>query len=191
MPKLRIVVNGYSLPWGFSGVAVRRACELVLSQPGIPQSELMEKSAYFANISTSNSTWLVSPGEKSPALKLWHRERSGKRFLCYPNEFTSELIGAHEARAFEWTSRHRNHLVQGDIVPKEGDIVEVKFGKFSHYPQSWVHALFLGWNSGSGAKASTLVELGEKVEHRYIAQFSVLLDGKCLTSSRGKVRACK
>lgn len=185
------MVNGYPLPWGGSGIAVRRACEIILSQPGVPQHDVMVLSAKFANISVNNSSWIVSPGKKSPALKLWNRERVGKKFLCYPNEFTKDLVGAYEAKREEWLKRNLT-IVQGGAIPVKGDIVEVRqhVAHWSNLPKEWHHALFIGWTNRDIA-TPTLEELGKLVDYNSYANFTVMLNGSTVTTHSARVRVCK
>ena len=42
MSKEQLVVNGYKVPGGYSGAAVRRACELIIENPGITQKEVLD-----------------------------------------------------------------------------------------------------------------------------------------------------
>lgn len=96
MAKNKLVVNGYSVPSGFSGVAVRRACELVLEHPGITQVKLLEEAVHTSGLNFSTAGWITSPGRKSPACILWDRRKEGV-FKCYPNAFTAHVTGSQDA----------------------------------------------------------------------------------------------
>jgi len=191
MPRNSIVVNGYSVPFGKSGVAVIRACEIVNSEPGIPQAELMRRACEFANISLSSSTWLVSPGKRSPALRLWDRKRVGRKYLCYPNEFTSLLSGAQSARFDEWM-RHARARTSGDVTPQKGDLVQVKNMRI-YTPWSTYNgkALFLGWTDCYDLTMDTLEEFGEKREYRTVPVPLVMVEGRILPLHLGKAKVIK
>jgi hypothetical protein len=192
MSRVRIVINGYPVPWGKSGVAVTKACEIVLAEPGVAQAELMNRATEFANISNTNSSWIVSPGEHSPALLLWDRKRIGRKYHCYPNEFTSALGGASEARANEWLRANKG-IVRGDQVPRKGDLVEVKNMRiFSPWSQFSGKALFLGWSNGSSETVTeTLEEYGEKFEYRCGTVPLLMMEGRVLPMHKGKVKVIK
>jgi len=99
MAKERLVINGYIVPGGRSGVAVRRACETVLANPGIPQTHLLQEAVRYSGINMGTAGWITSPGPKSPATLLWDRRKEGT-FKCYPNEHTEGVVGA-EAALFD------------------------------------------------------------------------------------------
>ena len=89
MAKEKTIVNGYTIPGGYSGVAVRRACETVLANPGITQKQLLAEAVMCSGLAASTAGWIVSPGNpwngKSPATRLWDRRVvPGHVFRCYP-----------------------------------------------------------------------------------------------------------
>jgi len=84
MAKQRIVVNGYPVPTGFSGVAVRRACELVVASPGIRQADPTRPTAacratltFMENLRPNIPTASRPAGKAPPA----HKRRPGCRLI--------------------------------------------------------------------------------------------------------------
>lgn len=129
MAKEKTIVNGYTVPGGYSGVAVRRACEVILNHPGISQKELLEVATMCSGLASSTAGWIVSPGNpwngKSPATRLWDRRKSDV-FRCYPNEFTDKVTGSDDAileELLRWTAwackKNRPPVVGGlfDVWP--------------------------------------------------------------------------
>jgi len=121
----KLAVNGYKVPNGASGVAVRKACELITASPGISQKEVLEVAVRFSGLNFSTATWITSPSSKSPAGLLWDRRKEGT-FKCYPNEFTSQVVGSVELL--------RDHLLKdvrkgwGDRLPQDGEVVRIAPG---------------------------------------------------------------
>jgi len=122
MAQNRLVINGYPVPSGYGGVAVRRACEIILQNPGFRQSDVLRLALGTSGLNPSTAGWITSPGPKSPATLLWDRRKEGV-FRCYPNEFTS-LAGS--------TREHLLETVVGDVRKqikgfpanlKQGDLV--------------------------------------------------------------------
>lgn len=191
MARERIVINGYAVPWGKSGIAVRKACEIVLEEPGIPQGDLMERCAKFSGLSVSNSTWLVSPGATSPATILWERKRIGRKYHCYPNDFTCNLSGATEYKVTEWL-RSSKKCVRGNVLPKRGDIVEVTNMRiYVPCPIVSGKALFLGWTDGRDFLTETLEEFGEKREYRSVTVPLLMMEGNLHYLRTGKIKVVK
>lgn len=124
MAKDKFIVNGYSVPTGYSGVAVRRACELVVERPGITQKELLDEAVRFSGLNFSTAGWLTSPGPKSPATILWDRRKEGV-FKCYPNEFTDKVLGAQEAILEELIRFSLSTCKKSEHVPVVGELLEV------------------------------------------------------------------
>jgi hypothetical protein len=131
MAKEKTIVNGYTVPGGYGGVAVRRACEVILNNPGISQKELLEHAVACSGLGSSTAGWIVSPGNsptgKSPATRLWDRRKEDV-FRCYPNEFTDRVVGSQEAileELLRWTAtackKNRPPVVGGlyDVWPRD------------------------------------------------------------------------
>lgn len=143
MAKEHLVVNGYRVPGGFSGVAVRRACEMVIAVPGVTQKELLQAAVQYSGLNGSTAGWITSPGPKSPAGLLWDRNKEGV-FKCYPNKFTDGVVGAQAALFDEIMNSTRLQLrgVESGAVP--GDLVS--FHDFDGTPYST--GLFIGYSFG-------------------------------------------
>jgi len=128
MAKEKTNVNGYTVPGGYSGVAVRRACEVILNHPGISQKDLLEVATMCSGLASSTAGWIVSPGNpwngKSPATRLWDRRKSDV-FRCYPNEFTDKVTGSDDAireELLRWTCKKNRPPVVGglyDVWPRD------------------------------------------------------------------------
>ena len=132
MAKEKTIVNGYTVPGGYGGVAVRRACETVLAHPGITQNELLADAVACSGLSLSTAGWLTSPGNpwngKSPATRLWERRKEGV-FRCYPNEFTDKVVGSQGA-ILEELIRFTSTACKKNRPPAVGDLVEVRPGDY-------------------------------------------------------------
>jgi hypothetical protein len=122
MAKEHLVVNGFRVPGGFGGVAVRRACEYIIANPGIPQSEVLKLSVAYSGLSLSQAGWITSPGPKSPATLLWDRRKEGT-FKCYPNEHTEGVVGAQAALFDEIMNGVRLQLRGVKYRPVPGELV--------------------------------------------------------------------
>ena len=122
MAKEHLVINGYRVPGGFSGVAVRRACEMVVAIPGITQKDLLAEAIRYSGLNGSTAGWITSPGYKSPAGLLWDRHREGV-FKCYPNEHTERVVGAQAALFDEIMNGVRLQLRGAKFRPVPGDLV--------------------------------------------------------------------
>lgn len=145
MAKEHLVVNGFRVPGGFSGVAVRKACELIIANPGISQSEVLKLSVAYSGISLSQAGWITSPGPKSPATLLWGRRKEGV-FRCYPNEHTESVVGAQDALFDEFTKTTMRVFRDVKFRPKPGDLVRVS---------QWEAAgkgIFLGYQLGQDSR---------------------------------------
>lgn len=143
MAKEHLVVNGYRVPGGFSGVAVRRACEMVTAVPGVTQKELLQAAIQYSGLNGSTAGWITSPGPKSPAGLLWDRNKEGV-FKCYPNKFTDGVVGAQVALFDETMNIVRLQLREVDYRPVPGDLVS--FHDFDGTPYST--GLFIGYGFG-------------------------------------------
>lgn len=134
MAKEKTIVNGYTVPGGYSGVAVRRACETVLANPGITQKELLADAVMCSGLAASTAGWIVSPGNpwngKSPATRLWDRRVvPGHVFRCYPNEFTDKAMGSQDS-ILEELLRFTSAACKKNRPPAVGDLVEVRPGDY-------------------------------------------------------------
>ena len=134
MAKEKTIVNGYTVPGGYSGVAVRRACETVLANPGITQKQLLAEAVMCSGLAASTAGWIVSPGNpwngKSPATRLWDRRVvPGHVFRCYPNEFTDKAMGSQDA-ILEELLRFTSAACKKNRPPAVGDLVEVRPGDY-------------------------------------------------------------
>ena len=143
MAKEHLVVNGYRVPGGFSGVAVRRACEMVAAVPGVTQKELLQAAVQYSGLNGSTAGWITSPGPKSPAGLLWDRNKEGV-FKCYPNKFTDGVVGAQAALFDEIMNSTCLQLRGVDYRPVPGDLVS--FNDISGTPYST--GLFIGYSFG-------------------------------------------
>ena len=132
MAKEKTIVNGYTVPGGYGGVAVRRACETVLAHPGITQNELLADAVACSGLNLSTAGWLTSPGNpwngKSPTTRLWERRKEGV-FRCYPNEFTDKVVGSQDA-ILEELIRFTSTACKKNRPPAVGDLVEVRPGDY-------------------------------------------------------------
>ena len=128
MAKERLVVNEFIVPGGLGGVAVRRACELVLERPGLSQKELLMLVVEYSGLNFSTAGWITSPGNpwngKSPATRLWDRRKEGV-FSCYPNEFTDKVVNAQAALFDETVNQIRLQLRGTKFHPRPGDLVSL------------------------------------------------------------------
>ena len=134
MAKEKTIVNGYTVPGGYSGVAVRHACETVLANPGITQKQLLAEAVMCSGLAASTAGWIVSPGNpwngKSPATRLWDRRVvPGHVFRCYPNEFTDKAMGSQDA-ILEELLRFTSAACKKNRPPAVGDLVEVRPGDY-------------------------------------------------------------
>ncbi len=135
MAKQKTIINGYTIPSGRGGVAVRKACELLIANPGMAQSKLHEEACYYAGISSSHTGWLVNPNDpKCPLPKLWNRNKEGV-FRHYPNEFTKQGIGSEQAIFDLLADTVRSAVRKSPYVPKVGDLID----------DSGITGLFIGY----------------------------------------------
>ncbi len=145
MAKERLVVNGYIVPGGYGGAAVRRACETVLENPGITQKDLLQEAVRFSGINFSTAGWITSPGPKSPATLLWDRRKEGV-FKCYPNEHTGKVLDSQVALTDEFIRSTVRVLKDVKFRPKPGDLVSVS---------QWAaegEGIFLGYQLGQDGR---------------------------------------
>jgi hypothetical protein len=143
MTKERLVINEYIVPGGFSGVAVRQACETVLANPGVSQIDLLGWAATYSGINFGTAGWITSPGPKSPATRLWDRRKEGV-FKCYPNEHTEKVVGAQAALFDEIMNQTRLSFRGVKYRPKVGDLVALAEARGKVYAEG----LFIGYSFG-------------------------------------------
>lgn len=128
----KITIGGWTVPGGKAGIAVRKACELITINPGISQAALLNIIVEYSGMNRAHATWITSPDAKrpdrSPTEKLWTREKDGRGFRCYPNAFTPQLSGAHEAlKAYRLEEVRKQFLLEGGLpLPAPGSRVVVK-----------------------------------------------------------------
>lgn len=144
MAKVKTIVNEYTVPGGFSGVAVRRACEHVLANPGVSQVELLQVAVQYSGINFGTAGWITSPGPKSPATRLWDR-RKEKVFKCYPNEYTDKVVGAEAALFDEIMNQTRLSFRGVKYRPKVGDLVALTSAVDD---KVFAEGLFIGYSFG-------------------------------------------
>jgi len=170
----KISVNGYTIPSGKGGVAVRRACEIIVKTPGIKQTDLLDAAAAFSRLNHSTAAWVTSPGQDgkpSPASCLWERRKEGRNFHCYPNEFT-EKVGDSELFAIEELIKEAVSLTRqlgnqrrpswiGSIKP--GDLVRAE-PISSHYEYTPITGIFLGWSFDDGQVFDTPSDISGRLD---------------------------
>lgn len=159
MAKERLVVNGYTVPGGFSGIAVRRACETVLANPGVTQKDLLEEAVRYSSLNLGTAGWITSPGPKSPATLLWDRQKE-KVFKCYPNEHTEKVVGAEAALFDEIMNQTRLNLRGLRYLPKVGDLVRC-YNPVSH--RGYAEGLFIGYSLTRGTPTPALYNTIEEI----------------------------
>lgn len=145
MAKAKEVVGSYKVPGGRGGVAVAKACQLIRQNPGIKQWEVHEQSAYWAGLNHSTSTWISSPGPKSPAGILWDRQKEGRSFKCYPNELTDKL-GDPRVRLQADILKEFDKEWNAVGCPVPGSLVTIEKRRWSEdQPQVYTTGLLLGF----------------------------------------------
>lgn len=97
----RLIVNGYTVPGGKSGLAVRAAIDLLSAHPGTSREDLL---SHVWSLVKVDCDFLVSPTSlTTPVGKLWKRERKKSdviRYYLLPG--AEELTGTfHVAQAEE------------------------------------------------------------------------------------------
>jgi len=149
MAKQQLIVNGYKVPSGYSGVAVRRTCEFVIANPGVSQVDLLQEAVRFSGINFSTAGWITSPGNpwngKSPATRLWERRKEGV-FRCYPNEHTERVVGAQDALFDEIMNGVRLQLRGVKFRPVPGDLINLHDPVVSRV---YATGLFIGYTFGT------------------------------------------
>ncbi len=116
------IVNGYKVPGGRGGAAVAKACQLIIQNPGIKQGDVLDTVAYWSKLNHSTANWITSPGPKSPAELLWSRQKVGRGFCCFPNEFTHLLgdprirLRAEVVKDFDGDWKQAGSPQPGDLV---------------------------------------------------------------------------
>ncbi len=123
-----LIVNGYKVPNGFGGVAVRKACEVIMQTPGIPQTIVLDAAIRASGLNASTAGWITSPGNpwngKSPATRLWERRKEGV-FKCYPNEFTALVSGSKEHLKDTYTSVIMKQIKNSGGFIQPGSLVNI------------------------------------------------------------------
>lgn len=124
------MINDYKIPGGLGGLAVRFACHLIMKEPGIMQSELLKRAVSYSGLNLSTAGWLTSPSDKSPACKLWNREKSGRAFRLYPNEHTQAIAQTLVDKRRENTSEKVQKAKKSQVSKfarelRQGDILEL------------------------------------------------------------------
>ena len=142
--KQKTVINGYPIPGGKGGWAVRRAGEIIISQPGIGQSKLLESAADWAGLNLGTAGWITSPSDKSPAGKLWTRVKEGRGYSLHPNEFTQQATGALDL-VKEEVANDYDKLESIGIKP--GDLVSAKHTVWNTTTGTTIESIgpFTGW----------------------------------------------
>ena len=158
MAKVKTVVNGYMVPGGFSGVAVRHACETVIANPGITQKDLLEAAVKYSGLNFGTAGWITSPGPKSPATLLWDRQKE-KVFKCYPNEHTDKVIGAETALFDEIMNQTRLSFRGVKYRPAVGDLVSLGDSVGGVYSEG----LFIGYSFGRMASSDPIYNSVEAI----------------------------
>lgn len=153
MAKDKLVINGYTVPGGSSGVAVRRACELILERPGIAQKHVLQEAVRFSGLNFSTAGWITSPGPKSPATLLWDRRKEGV-FSCYPNTHTEKVIGAQAALFDELVRGAKVQMKKSHHIPVVGELVECS----SSVGYPFCEGVVLGFTLDCGTTLSSTVD---------------------------------
>ena len=159
MAKVKTIVNGYTVPGGYSGVAVRHACETVLKNPGITQKDLLEAAVKCSGLNFGTAGWITSPGPKSPATLLWDRRKEGV-FKCYPNEHTDKVIGAEAALFDEIMNQTRLSFRGVKYRPAVGDLVALNSAVDG---KVYAEGLFIGYSFGRMGDSDPLYNSVEEI----------------------------
>lgn len=164
----KITVGGWTVPGGKAGIAVRRACELIIANPGISQSALLMLIVEYSGMNRAHATWITSPDskdpERSPTGKLWTREREGRGFRCYPNEWTAQLSGAQEALKTYRLEEVRKEFRSAGGLPAPGSRVIVQVTGYASMETR--RGIFLGvtWGEHNASTVEELVALVGEAE---------------------------
>ena len=159
MAKVKTIVNGYTVPGGYSGVAVRHACETVLKNPGITQKDLLEAAVKCSGLNLGTAGWITSPGPKSPATLLWDRQKE-KVFKCYPNEHTDKVIGAETALFDEVMGQAQRGFRGVKYRPKVGDLILLTAALDG---KVFAEGLFIGYSFGRMASSDPIYNSVEAI----------------------------
>ena len=180
----KITVGGWTVPGGKAGIAVRRACELIIANPGISQAELLMLAVEFSGTNRAHMTWLTSPDakrpERSPVGRLWERRKEGT-WRCYPNAFTSQLSGAQEALKAYRIEEVRKEFRSAGGLPAPGSRVIVKVMGYAGMETR--RGIFLGvtWGEHAASTPEELVALvaGDEIDptERTYGGCHILFDG--------------
>jgi hypothetical protein len=123
MARENLIVNGYKVPGGWGGIGVRRACEIIIKRPGIRQIDLFNELVLYTRLHAGTSKWMVTPNS-GPAMRLWSRQKVGRGFCCYPNEFTHLVTGAEKLGKELWLhDQRRNCELHLKFEPKVGELI--------------------------------------------------------------------
>lgn len=117
-----MAINGYNIPGKRGGIAVRKAAQIVLNNPGIKTDDILTEAAHFADLNLSTAGWIVNPKD-GPVGTLWERRKEGRGFRHYPNAFTECAIGDLEGdvramvlKKFIGQNQHLFGTRPGDII---------------------------------------------------------------------------
>jgi len=136
------IINGCKIPGALGGTAVWKALFNVLNRPGITQSQQLVDCCQFSSLNESTAGWITSPGDKSPAGKLWDRRKEGV-FRLYPNEWTEKAFNAlpnpDVFLANNFKKVAKKHYGDDVIFLRPGDLVKV-----CNHPD-WIPAIFVNW----------------------------------------------
>ena len=148
-----MIINGYKIPAGKGGLAIRIAAQMIMKNPGIKQGDLLNEACAAAELNVSTATWITSPGSKSPAEKLWDRKKEGRGFKLYPNEWTQAV-----AESFRPAYRE---FVNSNIASTKKEFVRW-FGR-----EVRLSDLFQLDNNETSASGSRGVVMGFKIDRKY------------------------
>lgn len=182
MAREKLVIGGYTVPGGWGGIMVRRACELVLESPGIRQKDLLTHSCLYANLNLGTAGWLVSPGPKSPACILWDRRdpNKGRGFECFPNELTELCTGASAEAQKLWVS-HTRKGIERNADLAAGSLCRLRDFDSSGSPRE-TYASFHGWRHSEGSVTHSdlgeLLDLSKPYKQGYIQPVFMTTEGE-------------
>lgn len=118
-----LVVNGYKIPTGRTGLAVRWVVDRLVSVPGDRQSLVIKGAVSAADLSNDTGTWLTSKTQSvSPLNKLWRQEKcENRRFGLWLLPGAEVLAGTFTAAKSEYQQTLIEHLAShklsiGDMV---------------------------------------------------------------------------
>lgn len=162
----RTVVNGYTLPGGQRGLAVRAAVDLLLSHPGIPRKDFLDE---MRKTSTAHPSFLVSPtAPNSPLGKLWRRERKKSDVMRYYLLPGAEVLANtfHEAQMkmqAELTRISQEKMRKTLLHLKKMNLSVGDYITFD--PEMWPHAVWRGfWRIQAPSPQDLDYVIAEKID---------------------------